>query len=194
MVAEPVFFEPAHWIAQPRDWPPHTVQGKRHDLARGEGARIWDERLGRAAARRPEFVSEGGAPRFGEGRLVRPRLGEGTFRLSVAQACHHACAVTTGHSLPVLEAARIRRYADGGAHEVRSGILLRSDVHRLFDAGPVTVTSNYNFEVSRELREERNNGRTYYRLHGRRIDLPESAGEYPGPALLAWHSEHEFRG
>ena len=42
--------------------------------------------------------------------------------------------------LPVLEAAHIRPYAHGGEHRVDNGLLLRSDLHTLFDRGYVTVT------------------------------------------------------
>ncbi|MGQ0613484.1 MAG: HNH endonuclease [Planctomycetaceae bacterium] len=193
MVAEPVFFERDDWVPQPRDWPRHVVQGKRYDMTVGEGARIWKECLDRAAVTRPEFVSEGDAPRFGPGRLVQPRLGQGSFRVSVAHAYANACAVTTEHSMPVLEAAHIKRYADGGAHAVCNGILLRSDLHRLFDSGYVTVTPDYRFEVSPRLRDEWNNGHSYYGWHGQAILLPRTQADRPDKALLAWHNEHKFR-
>jgi len=48
------------------------------------------------------------------------------------------------------------------SHEVSNGLLLRSDIHRLFDAGYVTVTPDYEFKVSGRLREDFNNGETYY--------------------------------
>jgi putative restriction endonuclease len=71
---------------------------------------------------------------------VRPRLGQGTFRIATIQAYERACAVTGEHSLPALEAAHIRPFAEGGTHDVSNGLLLRADLHRLFDRGYVTVT------------------------------------------------------
>jgi len=194
VVTEAVFLEPAAWVTPPRDWSRNIVRGKAYDLERGEGLRVWRECLERAHAVLPEFVAEGGAPRFGRGRVVHPRLGQGGFRLAVADAYGKACAVTTEHSLPVLEAAHIRRYSDGGAHEVRNGILLRSDVHRLFDGGYVTVTPEYRFQVSDELRDSWQNGRAYYQLRGQPIAVPASPADRPDRALLAWHNEHKFRG
>jgi len=194
MVCEPVFFERDDWVAQPRDWARNIVRGKRYDLRSGEGRRIWEEcreRARRKAA--PQLMFEG-ADRFGEPRLVRPRMGQGTFRIAVTDAYQGACAVTAEHSLPVLEAAHIQPYAEGGGHRIDNGILLRSDVHALFDKGYVTITKEHRFEVGRHLREEWHNGRTYYELHGRRIQLPEDAAERPAPDLLAWHNESVFLG
>jgi putative restriction endonuclease len=54
--------------------------------------------------------------------------------------------VTGERTLPVLEAAHIRPYADGGRHEVANGILLPSDLRTLFDQGYVTITPDYRLE------------------------------------------------
>jgi putative restriction endonuclease len=139
-------------------------------------------------------VSEGEAPRFGSPQIVRPRLGQGTFRVAVTAAYEQACAVTTEHSLPVLEAAHIRPYADGGAHEVRNGLLLRTDLHRLFDKGYVTVTPDHHLEVSRRLGAEWHNGKVYYAYQGTRIHDPKSPADRPDTALLRWHNENVYRG
>jgi len=81
--------------------------------------------------------------------LIRPRLGQGAFRVSVTEAYNRACAVTQEHSLPALEAAHIRPFAKEGPHEVRNGLLLRADLHRLFEQGYLTVTPNHRLEVIR---------------------------------------------
>jgi putative restriction endonuclease len=114
--------------------------------------------------------------------------------VAVTDAYARACAVTSEHSLVVLEAAQIKPYADGGAHDVANGLLLRSDVHRLFDEGYVTVTPDARFEVSPRLRDEWDNGRVYYELHGRPVARPRNRLERPDTALLAWHNEHVYRG
>ena len=43
------------------------------------------------------------------------------------------CAVTGEKTLPVLDAAHILPYSKGGSHDVRNGLLLRRDIHSLFD-------------------------------------------------------------
>jgi predicted restriction endonuclease len=117
---------------------------------------------------------------------------QGTFRVAVTQAYGGACAVSGEHSLPVLDVAHIQGYAAGGPHEVRNGLLLRTDIHRLFDRGYVTVTPECRFEVSGRLREEFENGKTYYALHGREILQPRARADRADPELLRWHNEHVF--
>ena len=141
---------------------------------------------------RPQLAEAG--ERFGEPHLIRPRLGQGAFRILVTDIYQRRCAVTQERTLPALEAARIRPYGDGGEHEAPNGILLRRDIHSLFDAGYVTVTPDLHFEVSRRIREEFENGRHSYALHGQRIDSPEEVGKRPNSAALIWHNEHCFRG
>ena len=72
--------------------------------------------------------------------------------------------------------------------------MLRRDIHSLFDAGYVTVTPDLRFEVSRRIREEFDNGKQYYALHGDKIDVPSDIGRRPDPTALTWHNEHCFRG
>ncbi len=172
MIATPVFFADGDRVDQPRDWRPNIVSGAGYELSEGEGRRIWDECLARAAASsapRPLVASAGEpeSPRYGEPQLVRPRLGQGTFRIAVTGAYRGACAVSREHSLPVLEAAHIRPFGSEGSHEVVNGLLLRADIHRLFDAGYVTVTPDHRFVVSQRLAREWENGKAYYAMDGR---------------------------
>lgn len=134
------------------------------------------------------------APRYGEPVLVRPRLGQGTFSLAVRDADSGACAVTPEHSVPALAAAHIVPYRDGGPHRIDNGLLLRSDVHRLFDRGYVTVTPDYTFRVSDQLCQDFSNGRTYYPLDGVEISMSSTNDWRPDRRLLAWHREHVFKG
>jgi putative restriction endonuclease len=97
--------------------------------------------------------------RFGQPTLIRPRLGQGAFRVVVTDAYQRRCVVTGERTLPALDAAHIRPYAEGGEHSVSNGFLLRRDIHCLFDLGYVTVTPNHVFEVSPRIREEFENGR-----------------------------------
>lgn len=121
-----------------------------------------------------------------------PRLGQGTFRVAVTGAYRGACAVTGEHSMPILEAAHIRPYEDEGQHTVSNGLLLRADVHRLFDRGYVTVSPDLKFVVSQRLKQEFENGAVYYERHGRQIHLPSQVADRPAVELLRWHNENVF--
>lgn len=198
MLSQPTFLRDGSWVRPPEDWPENAVQGKRYDLSSGEGARVWRECLSRAGS--SEVIREKAqrpilpADRYGEPVLVKPRLGQGIFRLAVTDAYGRACAVTSEHSLPALEAAHIQPYGEGGAHEIPNGLLLRSDIHKLFDKGYVGVTHDFRFVVSKGLKDDFANGRSYYPLHGQAIRLPERVEERPSPRWLGWHLGQRFRG
>lgn len=202
MVAAPVFFSREEWVAPPGDWPPTGIQqGKTYRLDRGEGLRVWRECLERATRESrywnvepdPDLQAGDGA-RYGPAAAVRPRLGQGLFSISVRDAYHEACAVTQEHSAPVLEAAHIIPYGCGGEHRVDNGLLLRSDLHRLFDRGYVTVTPDYVFRVGESLRADFQNGRSYYGLHERSIGVPKRMDWQPNREYLDWHQHEVFRG
>jgi predicted restriction endonuclease len=93
----------------------------------------------------------------------------------------------------VLEAAHIRPWAAGGGHALPNGLPLRRDLHRLFDLGYVTVRPDLRFAVSRSLRDEFANGRVYYALDGRPIQLLADPAARPDPDVLAWHEAEVFR-
>ena len=213
LLAAPVLFPREMWVAGPADWSDHTVTGKTYDSALGEGRRVWQACLDRAAtlgqaldldpsagdpagtvrqpgATAPPFATDGGE-RYGAERAARPRLGQGTFRYALEQA-YGQCAVTGEHSLPALDAAHITPFGDGGDHALDNGLLLRADVHRLFDRGYVTVTPDYEFRVSRRLREDYDNGRVYYQHDGQTIWTPAAPYPKPDPGRLERHASAVF--
>lgn len=199
-LVSPVFFPPSAWIQQPTDWRPRTQTSVRYDLQVGEGGRVWASCLAQETSlsmSRPKieipFLEELG-PRYGKSRIVQPRLGQATFRTAVLDAYGRACAVTGEHSLPALEASHIRSYAKDGPHEVRNGLLLRADLHRLFDTGYVTVTKDLRLEVGGRLRDDYRNGKSYYPLHGAPLSCPDVPILRPDKTFLEWHNENVFRG
>jgi putative restriction endonuclease len=136
-----------------------------------EGLALWEavnERLNQLPM---PGTSESPQARYGEPHLIHPRLGQGAFRVLVTDIYQRRCAVTQGRALPVLEAAHIRPYGEGGSHEATNGLLFR-DIHSLFDAGYVTVSTDLRFELSRRIKEEFENGRHYYAHHGQPISVP----------------------
>ncbi len=112
--------------------------------------------------------------------------------MAVTDAYGRRCAVTQEHTLPVLEAAHIRPFSAGGPHDVRNGLLLRADLHILFDRGYVTVDEQERFVVSRRLATEWHNGKDYYSRQGSRIVVPSVLEERPSQEYLEWHRSHVF--
>jgi putative restriction endonuclease len=129
-------------------------------------------------------------PRYGNPILVAPRLGQGSFRALVTDAYSYRCAITRERTLPVLQAAHIRPYAEGGRHELSNGLLLRSDLHTLFDQHYITVEPiNRTVIVSKRIREQFENGRDYYALRDRSISKPLDDLALPTRENLAFHFE-----
>jgi len=78
---------------------------------------------------------------------------------------------------------------------IDNGLLLRSDIHRLYDRAYVTVTpGDYRFRVSRRLHDDFDNGEPYYPLHGLEIARPSRLEERPNKEYLEWHADTVFRG
>ena len=202
LVNQPVFFPRIDWVRIPDGWSSNIVQGKSYDLTHGEGQRVWLECLERAGAMRERATTRGDELRdapplpggYGQPMILRPRLGQRSFRVAVLDAYGRRCSVTNERTLPALEAAHIRDYHDVQAHTLSNGILLRADIHKLFDSGYVTVTPELRFEVSRRIKEEFENGRDYYRLHGSEIRLPENPLHRPDAEALWWHNEERYLG
>jgi putative restriction endonuclease len=202
LLSEPFFFGEEDWIPCPEDFSLNIVSGKRYDVETETGSAVWEavgERLGRYAGALnteagPATIAAAETPRYGNPVIVLPRLGQGSFRVLVTDAYSRRCAMIQERTLPVLEAAHIRPYSDGGRHELSNGLLLRSDIHKLFDTGYITVDpTDRRIVVSGRIREEFENGKEYYKLHGNPLHLPLDPGLIPAAANLEFHAYSVFR-
>ncbi|HBE79930.1 MAG TPA: hypothetical protein DDW65_19445 [Firmicutes bacterium] len=198
ILTSPFFFNEPEWIPVPADWSPNIVQGKTYNTDTLMGRSLWNqvqERLSRQSLilkdKKSQIAEE--ANRYGEGYLLHPRRGQGVFRVMVTEAYQRRCAITGEKTLPVLNAAHIKPYAEEGPHEVRNGLLLREDLHTLFDRGYMTVTSDYHVEVSGRIKEDYGNGKEYYAFHGRELlILPENFEDRPSREFIEWHNEKVY--
>jgi putative restriction endonuclease len=202
VLANVFYLSREHWIVDPPGFANPIVRGKMYDTAMPDGGSIWsDLTLGLAAERQEvtDLPSTGSevrevTPAFGEPVLIRPRLGQSSFRVLVTDAYNRRCAITGENTLAALEAAHIVPYSTDGSHDVRNGLLLRADFHRLFDAGLVSVTPDLKVKVSRRIRESWFNGKVYYALNDRPLAvLPASANLQPDRDRLGWHYDNCFQ-
>lgn len=198
IVVQPVFLREDRWISQPESWARSIVVGKTYSTNDHEGLSLWEKLIDagvqsqtRKQLRLPGLAEE--QYRYGEPTLIVPRLGQGAFRIVVTDAYRRRCAVSGGKVLPALDAAHIKPYVLGGTHDVSNGLLLRRDIHSLFDIGYVTVDDKYRFVVSERVKTEYNNGEEYRRLHGTRLTVPDLTANRPDQQLLQWHNDHVFR-
>ena len=192
-----VRFFPADAVADP---PPqfarNIVQGKSYDMAdpavAGYFADVLQRTLGTAVELDFGQPWHRSGPVFGDPRLAPYRLGQQSFKAVVLDSYHRRCAISGTHIPPVLQAAHIRPVARGGEHRLDNGLLLRSDVHTLFDRGYLGVDSQHRLLVSPRLRADFSNGDQFYAKAGQVIDLPEHRADRPGREFLEWHLDEVF--
>jgi len=191
------FFSAEESIASSTDFSPNIVRGKTYEL----------DRLDRehpVIAAVTKYLNPGANPfdlgartlaqqqTRGEARLIVPRVGQQAFRALVAEAYHHRCALTGDKVRPVLEAAHILPVSTGGEHRIDNGVLLRSDMHTLFDRGFIGFDRRHALRVSPAIRQQFGNGDWLYAREGTQIALPDRRAERPNPDYLERHMDEIF--
>jgi putative restriction endonuclease len=200
MLAEPFFWPRNAWIPTPSDFSLNVVQGKGYDSETGEGHTLWEAVCERLRAIQSEKIDQSPATLaavdskgFGKPQIVLPRLGQGLFRIYLTDYYDKRCVITGERTLPVLDAAHIKPYALVQKHEISNGLLMRSDLHRLFDDGYLSVDpSNRRVRVSKRIKDEFENGKDYYQLEGTEIHEPNVLWARPNNENLEFHYNAVF--
>ncbi|HEY0015492.1 MAG TPA: HNH endonuclease [Longimicrobium sp.] len=103
----------------------------------------WVEAVGAAETAKPVYQDFGEAPDDDPARLARfarrVRRGQPKFRKNLLTLYGGRCAVSGWGPESVLEAAHIRLHAHSGLNRSENGILLRADLHGLFDDGLLKI-------------------------------------------------------
>lgn len=143
-----------------------------------------------ASADEAEFM-ERRAPRDGTPpaefvqRWIRLRRGQVAFRESLLDLYGGACAVTRSTARAVLEAAHIIPFSEGGTTDPSNGLLLRADIHTLFDLRLISIdTRDWTVLVDESL-----SGTEYWSMRGSTVLWPREA--WAAPDLRAV-DEHRF--
>lgn len=88
-------------------------------------------------------------------RQIRERRGQPEFRSVLLQRCDNRCQITGTKLASVLEAAHIDPYRGPESHHESNGLLLRADVHTLFDLDLLGIEpTSLRIELHPEIREE----------------------------------------
>ena len=183
------FFDRASPPPGPASFASNIVRGKGYRLPSGDSEveHLFGMLLAAGAAPAPTPAAMWGGP-----VEVRPRLGQGGFRAVVLDAYSGRCAIT-GHKIrPTLQAAHIMPVTAGGQHRVDNGLLLRSDVHTMFDRGYLALDQRYRLRVSPRLRQEFGNGEEFYAAERTEIALPARRVDRPAQEFLDWHRDSVF--
>jgi putative restriction endonuclease len=170
----PAILDEDDWVAAPDDWRPSVAHGK---LYRGDAARtLWDQVRERLGARWSPTPPDG-------------ELGPGRFRLAVADAYGHRCAVTGEGSLAALDVVQLSQPSRGGPNRVENGLLLRADLARLFEHGLLCVEPDgFVVRLHASVRGAARGPTAYAPLDGRPLQVvPERFDLLPSRELLADH-------
>ena len=117
-------------------------------------------------------------------RLIRLRQGQPAFRSALLVAYGNRCAVTGADAIEALEAAHIVPFSAGGPANTHNGLLLRADIHTLFDLGLIAVdTGTWQVVVHPKILETA----VGQNLAGRSVRLPTSPDGRPSSDRLDQH-------
>ncbi|MDP1820901.1 MAG: HNH endonuclease signature motif containing protein [Acidimicrobiales bacterium] len=128
-------------------------------------------------SRRLEGAITGGHTRA----TVRVRIGQGAFRKHLLARQGAVCAFTGEAPASVLDACHLYSYAELGVHHDDGGVLLRRDVHRLFDDGQLAVDPQ---RLTIDVRDELRSFPQYAPMHGGQLHTEVTAGQ------IDWLSRH----
>lgn len=118
---------------------------------------------------------------------INLREGQSEFRQKISKIYNYKCCIT-GESCPdLLEAAHIQPYISKDSNHVQNGLLLRVDIHKMFDSGLIAINKDYEIIISSKIQTD------YYRnLARKHISLPDNAKNHPSKEALALR-EKELR-
>ncbi|HMK27386.1 MAG TPA: HNH endonuclease [Chitinophagaceae bacterium] len=199
VLSNAIFFREEDWINVDKYYSrTGIVQGKPYSLQSDQGNHLWKEidmvlkkylYATRPGEENQFTLNDTEWPGYGKSIFQKVRIGQPGFRILVTDAYNRKCTISGEKTLPVLEAAHIKKYSLQGPHTISNGVLLRSDLHKLFDSGYITITSDYKVQVSRKIKEEFENGREYYRYHGQELlHLPLKEINKPSKEFIEWHN------
>ncbi|MEX0351092.1 MAG: HNH endonuclease [Paracoccaceae bacterium] len=114
---------------------------------------------------------------------VAKRRGQAKFRSDMLAAYSGRCAISGCDFAEVLEAAHIRPFRGDHSNHPQNGLLLRADLHTLFDLGHIAISDSFRVVVSKQAEK----AESYGPLCGQYITLPKSRKLWPSLSALGEH-------
>lgn len=111
---------------------------------------------------------------------IKARQGQPKFRETLLNAYGRRCAVTGTVIVEILEAAHIVPHVQGVDYRVQNGLLLRADIHTLFDLYLLSIDDRMRIHLSRTLR----NTEYWNSYQGKELRLPRSTLNTPDFSAL----------
>jgi predicted restriction endonuclease len=116
---------------------------------------------------------------------VVQRQGQPEFRNRLIEAYGGRCAITGCDAIDALEAAHISPYLGPKTNHVSNGLLLRADIHTLFDRGLLGIDEqNLTVVLHPSLKAT-----TYREYAGKAIHLPTRSDQQPSKDAVRHHRQ-----
>lgn len=122
-------------------------------------------------------------------RAICVRRGQRKFRKDLLAAYNDKCCVTGETAPAILEAAHIHPYRGADTNQVANGLLLRTDLHTLFDFGLWTLEDTFTIRLSSHIISSK----SYAGYDGATIAVPNKPQLRPSKAALRFHREMIFK-
>ncbi|WP_026997747.1 HNH endonuclease [Flectobacillus major] len=120
------------------------------------------------------------------------------FRREVVKIYDATCAmsglrVSASFSISMVDACHIIPFAIGFDNTLTNGIALCPNLHRAFDRGVIAINDHYEIILSKSFKENRDSDYSFYKLEGKKVNLPEQTEYHPSLENFAWHREYVFK-
>ena len=114
---------------------------------------------------------------------VAVRRGQSSFRSGLLGAYQGRCCITGCDLVDALEAAHISPYRGLKSNHLQNGLLLRSDIHTLFDLGLIALDQNNAVVLAPSALKSQ----TYSGLAGKKLSEPQDSCVAPSKEALRKH-------
>jgi putative restriction endonuclease len=123
----------------------------------------------------------------------------GLFKKLVPKVYRNQCSFTgmkisSTFNYNFIDACHIVPFSHSHNDKIVNGIALCPNMHRAFDRGFVSISSDYRIVVSKHIHEDKDHPYGLKQLEGREVILPEKKIHYPDLQAMAWHQQNIFKG
>ena len=119
--------------------------------------------------------------------LSTMREGQAQFKLDVSRAYDYKCCISGEKTPELLQAAHIQAYISKESNHIQNGLLLRIDLHKMYDSGLLTIDDSYQVHISKKVTSP-----DYTMFDGIIISLPTDASKHPSKDAIK-EKMKEFR-
>ncbi|MDW4548403.1 HNH endonuclease [Defluviimonas sp. D31] len=116
---------------------------------------------------------------------VARRRGQARFRAELLEAYEGRCCISGCDFTEALEAAHIAPYRGPQSNHPQNGLLLRADLHTLFDLGHLAISENFRVVLSSKAKASAG----FSPFDGQPISVPQLTAQQPSREALRRHRD-----